>query len=1059
MAGHQNGTVSVWNMQRKQLLRYFNDVDLAWAAGSFAGIEATLSPDLSMLLTPLFGETFNGKSAAIYDVVTGRRIRTFGGHSEWISSVAFSPDGKFILTGSEDKTAILWDISMSRRIQTFEGHSEGVYSVAFSPDGKSVLTGSYDDTVILWNVATGKRLRTFEDQEAGVSSFPFSPDGKFIITGSIHNKTAILWDVATGKRLRAFEGHDAGVSSFAFSSDGKSVLIATGDNTMILRDVTTGQHLRTFKENNENGIRSVAFSPDGKSVLTGYYGNPMILWDVETERKLSSFDLSTPGRFGTYLSPSKNFLANNLGVFSIDTGKMTMRLDDVSKSAISPDEKNIFVVSNENNETFYSLWDITSGERLHNFKGHGKWIKSIEFSPHGDKILITDSDGTILWDIAAEARLWTFVNEEVNSVVFSPDGNSILTCSNDKTAVIRDIATMDRLQTFEGHRKIVNTAVFSPDGSLVLTGSDDNTAILWDRETGNRLQIFEGHSNGVKSVIFSPDGKSVITNSYDFYDHTVILWNITRGQPLHTFESDKRVLSTILFSPDSSKLFTMGSNDTIHLWDFNSGKLLQSFDTPSQEFINTITFDESGNHILATGVWRPLYVWDVATGKPVAFGSGTHDGILFTTPEGHFDGPSGVRNKVAYRIGESLNILPVDQFFDGFYYPDLYKSILRGERPLPKVTVEAPPKIRILSPVSRITTEQEQATVEAVIDDQGGGIQKPVVKLNGSEYLVDELPVRENEKQLRWRFTIPLISGVENIIEVHSAASNGAIASQPARIIVDCEKPKKRPELYMVAVGISDYADGQRIDLKCARNDAEVLAKTFRERGELFYGKGKVHVKTVVDSQATMAGIQQAIAEVAKAAKPRDIFILTLSGHGVTLGERYYFIPYDYKCDNNDWQDERVRRQGLPEDKLDDWIASVPATKRVLVYDTCQSGSALGRSTSYEKTLESLARRSGCHVIAAAASNEQAEELPDIGHGALTYALIAGLGASDKGLLKNRSATSKDGMIGVLNWFQFAAENVPAITKLSLGKEQYIEFKSKAGDFPILPVKTKEQDQ
>jgi len=220
--------------------------------------------------------TCGGGGAFIWDVQTGSVIRTFTGHTYAVTSVAFSPDGTKVLTGSGDCTAKLWDAATGACIRTFTGHTDSVYSVAFSPDGSKVLTGSVDNTAKLWDAATGSLIRTFTGHSSYVLSVAFSPDGTKVLTGSWDN-TAKLWDAATGACIRTFTGHSSIVMSVAFSPDGTKVLTGSWDGTAKLWDAATGSLIRTFTGHTEM-VWSVAFSPDGTKVLTGSYDGTAKLW-------------------------------------------------------------------------------------------------------------------------------------------------------------------------------------------------------------------------------------------------------------------------------------------------------------------------------------------------------------------------------------------------------------------------------------------------------------------------------------------------------------------------------------------------------------------------------------------------------------------------------------------------------------------------------------------------------------------------------------------------------------------------------------------------------------
>jgi hypothetical protein len=205
-------------------------------------------------------------------------LRTFSGHSSYVDSVAFAPDGRTALSGSHDETLKLWEVTTGKEVRTFRGHSDAVDSVAFAPDGRTALSGSQDKTLKLWEVATGKELRTFSGHSGWVWSVAFAPDGRTALSGS-YDKTLKLWEVATGKEVRTFRGHPNQVLSVAFAPDGRTALSGSHDNTLKLWEVATGKELRTFR-GHLNMVSSVAFAPDGLTALSGSHDKTLKLWEV-----------------------------------------------------------------------------------------------------------------------------------------------------------------------------------------------------------------------------------------------------------------------------------------------------------------------------------------------------------------------------------------------------------------------------------------------------------------------------------------------------------------------------------------------------------------------------------------------------------------------------------------------------------------------------------------------------------------------------------------------------------------------------------------------------------
>jgi WD40 repeat protein/predicted Ser/Thr protein kinase len=456
-------------------------------------------------------------------------LMTLKGHSGDVSSVAFSPEGDQIASGSTDNTIKLWDAATGQEVLTLKGHSHEVYDVAFSPGGRRIASGSRDHTTKLWDAATGQEVLTLKGHSNIVGSVAFSPDGGRIASGGRDN-TIKVWDAVTGQEILTLNGHSNAVYDVAFSPRGRRIASGSFDHTIKVWDAATGQEVLTLW-GHSGAVNGVVFSPDGGRIASGSRDNTIKVWDAATGQEVLT------------LKGHSNWV-DSIG-YSPDGGRITSGSWDST----------------------IKLWDAATSQVAMTLKGHSGGVSSVAFRPDGGRIASGSYDHTIkVWEAATSQEVLTLKGHShvVSSIAFSPDGGRIVSGSGDNTIKLWDAADGKEVLTLKGHLGAVLSVSFSPDGDRIASGSYDHTIKVWEAATGQEVLTLKGHSGTVYDVSFSPDGGRIASGSED---KMIKVWDAATGQEVLTLKGHSNNVFSVAFSPEGGRIASGSFDNTIKVWD------------------------------------------------------------------------------------------------------------------------------------------------------------------------------------------------------------------------------------------------------------------------------------------------------------------------------------------------------------------------------------------------------------------------------------------------------------------------------------------------------------
>jgi WD40 repeat protein len=882
----------------------------------------------------------------LWDFATGKLLHIMKGHSAFIFSVAFSPDGRQALSGSYDKTVKLWDLATGDEIRSI-GHSNAVNSVAFSPDGKQALSTA-DDGINLWELPSGKAIL-----KIGRGSFHqavFSPDGRQAL-GLAYNLSA--FDISSGKLVRRFDSIASNPNletiQTAFSPDGSRIV--SGGNVTEIWEVTTGRGMLRVPEG--TGITSIAFSSDGSKILSGHLDKTVKLLDADTGKLIRSFT----GHTGFIKSVA----------LSRD-GKQALSLGSDSEGALGKFAdgllKEIGYSSKLKNDTI-RLWDIATGEVIRTLEHPG--AQSATLSPDGKQALSGAPSGTKLWDLASGEAIRTFKGNTL-AAVFSPDGHYALVSSYHASQYRGGTGTLFLKNFYE----------YSRYGTV-----EANIFRLLDLETGQEVRKFIGHSDEVSSVAFSPDGKLALSGSRD---QTVKLWDVATGKMLRTFAGHLGNVGSVSFSPDG-RLALSGSQDmSTRIWEVASGReiiQMASFDdggwlsiTPEGYFIASSTkAAENINIRMGMNVYgidqfydvfyRPDIVESALAGKDTA-------GMVTLTIADALNNPPPVIEKIETPNSNSDNTVKLGYRIksNGGGIGDV-RVFHNGK------LVKSDGVVRKM-PDSLVGKKANQVTSELLVSQMRGLaiVATKDASLKGSVMTQPKPDMYESSVE------IEPIPG-ENDISVVAFNSQNSIQSNAKMVSFTSTKPPVAPNLYILTVGIDKYKE-KTSNLKFAAKDSGDIAARWKAQAANIYGEQNIFVETLSNTQASREGILAKINQIAGRAKPTDHFVLFVASHGVLLGDQYYMVTSDY--------DGALRpSQLIGANEIVGFSKSIKALSQLYILDTCHAGGMGGVINGlYDARVSVLAKKMGLHVFASASSAEEALDGFE-GNGLFTHTLLYGL--------------------------------------------------------------------
>jgi WD40 repeat protein len=807
--------------------------------------------------------------------------------------VAWAPDGKALATIAGGFIKIIKAADLAE-LSTSTNSAGSVRKAEFVSNTELLVQPRSAGSLVLID-RKGKLIRKLDIHGNAVQQWGLSPDRKQIVTGSFDN-TAKVSDVATGKVRWTLSGKTLGSRSLAvatWSPDGKRVAVGDNLGRVFIYDG------KTYRQQNAlvgtaRALESVVVTPDGNTLIAGFHDGGLQAWDLQLFRPLWGF---TP-------DVAKS---NELGVGPISLTKDGSRFSVV----LAPMVRN-YVSESKPSNSFVQVYSSRDGQLVwsHEFT---RGIVAATFDAAGKGVYVGGSGGTDQASADLPLEHWDFEKGRlpikgpasvggfttISAMALHASGAFLaigvafpLNEDSDSGLAMlwnlqRDAAAVRYDMTHDLDEMTVSLD-WSSDG-LLATGGIVRTAGIWE-PTGKLLQKLD-HGFTVASVAFAPSGNYLLTGGGSLAH----LWDVHSGLKVRTMSGHTGNIFASAFAPDGKTMITAAQDGTIRFWDTSGAEKARILALGPEDW--------------AVALPNGYYMASARAAQKIAF-------VLDGKPY-RFDQFDFLLNRPDKVLGAVANLDP--KLLTLYQQAALKRLANAGVREgefltslLPSIEVSGTPKV---------VNGQASLTVSAHAA-AGDKVREILVRSNG--VLVDQVPVAGEEPHNLE--SIPLKPGA-NTIQV-SAVSVKGYESLRRAFSVTVSAPSYAPELYVVAVGVSNYHD-PALKLNYAHKDAEDIAEAFSS----FSQYGKVHTLVLPEQQATRTGIEEC-AKFIGGARPGDTVVLFFAGHGILMQNgAYYFATVDSELSS-------IETRALPFSSIEKLIGSTPAMNRLVLLDTCHSGAS-----------------------------------------------------------------------------------------------------------------------
>ncbi len=544
-------------------------------------------------------------------------VTTLKGHSESIYAIAFTPDGRHVVTGSGDRSVKVWETATGKELKTFAGtagHQNLVLGISISPDGSLIASGSSDNTTRIWDFPSSSPLRTLPGS-ARTATLAVSPDGTRLAGGGSDGMLRI-WNIADGKEMLKLTGHTGAITGLAFHANGQILASAGSDRTLRFWNLASGQPLAVFAAH-AGPIRGIAFQAGGNLLASAGEDGLLKYWNLPPGPR-PALPSHTNGVTALTLAPDNNVLVSGsadrtVHLTNLGNSQLLRSLPGAAGTITSVACNGPLVAAGTAGHHLL-VWQAADGQMLANAPAHAGAVTSLAFQPGTSHLLTAGADGALrLWAMPPMPSRTLPQPDAVGAAAIFPDSKHVLTGGADKILRVWNLAAPQQPERqFSGPATAISAVAVAADGRTLASAGEDFIR-LWDLTNGQQTALLGAHHGVVTSLAFGPGGQLLSASA----DGSLKLWTPppAHATAIKLYAHPGEVTAAVL-SPDGSRLLTGCADHQVRLWNLASGQVERTFAGAGLGILS-VASSLDGTRVAAGSADKSARIWDLASGREI----------------------------------------------------------------------------------------------------------------------------------------------------------------------------------------------------------------------------------------------------------------------------------------------------------------------------------------------------------------------------------------------------------------------------------------------------------